>query len=129
MKEHFAKYKNVYLLAFGILAVIAIIILIITVFKRHDDTSDRKYLDLYIQTKDSLIAEKEKRIQYLQSDIEENKQAINYNQQKDSIVLLSIQRLVQRDRVLQKQQTDVATYINSLGHNADSIRRAFREFN
>lgn len=128
IKEHFEKHKHIYTLSGFALAVIVVIILFITLFKKHDDTTERKYLDLYVATKDSLIAQKEKFNSYLQGEIIESKQTISYYKQKDSLTDVSIQKLLQKDRVLQKQQTDVADYINSLGHNADSIRRAFHQF-
>lgn len=129
IKQHLQKYSHYYILLLIVVSAVVAGIMLITVFRKHDDSADRKYIDLYVAAKDSVIAEKNKFFNYLQTEISESKQTITYYKQKDSLTDLSIQQLLQKDQVLQKQQNNVTNYINSLGRNADSIRRAFHEFN
>lgn len=123
--EHFKQHKALYIVSF--IGIICAIALVLTLFKRHRDMGRSEYLQKYLDAKDSLIAEKNRTIALYEAQKAENKETITYLKQQDSVISVTIQRMMQVDRSLAKQQSDVKNYIKSLGRNPDSIRQGYHD--
>jgi hypothetical protein len=91
-------------------------------------TPPKTYFDEYIAAKDSVIAVTNRFITAQNVLLAEKDKSILYFQGRDSLLILSITSKLQVDKQLEKQQRDVKTFINNLGRNTDSIRRAFSNF-